>query len=520
MKNLIIFTLFLCFNITHSIAQEYLRLNRETSIRFEQANYNKNKHHFNIKPYLRSSNQNEDSCMCVSSNNLIISKIINNNLLQKKINTTNITINPIVDILPTLYVKSPKILHDYKLGISANMSIGRKLFINTDIFYGIASFSNKIDKFVDSTDIIPGYGKILSKNNSSNYEYYNISAYISFNWTDYLNLQGGIGKNFWGDGYRSLFLSDNSNNYPFAKATLDIWNLKYVWLFAALKDPDSEDVTKKLKHKLLFSHYLSWNATNWLNLNFFESIISNPVDSMGITYFNINYLNPVIFFRPIEFAGGSADNALLGFGAKLKLYKKYQLYGQLVIDEFMFSEIKANKNWWGNKYGFQAGMKIFGFADIHNLFARLEYNRVRPYTYSYSNSIMCYGSYYQALAHPQGANFEELLMQIHYFKNRYSLDFQASYIESGNDFDNISYGQNIYKPYTFRKDDYGNNFKQGLLSKFSNIGITASYLLNPKMNLAVQLNVNYRQEQFGNHNLSNYFISLGIRTLLYDNENI
>jgi len=306
---------------------------------------------------------------------------------------------------------------------------------------------------------------------------------------------------------------------PFVKASVNVWRFKYLWHFGYLRDFNTEIPNLQLNSKLLFSHYLSLNATKWLNINFFESIVSNPVDSVGVTYFNINYLNPVIFFRPVEFSGGSADNALLGFGFKLKLYKKYQFYGQMVIDEFVWSQMKSGNGWWGNKFGIQAGLKIFDFANIQNLYFQLEYNAVRPYTYSYSNSILNYGNHFQPLAHPTGANFGEGIMLAHYHKNRYSLLLKTIISSSGMDKDSISYGQDIYKPYYQRQGDYNNSFKQGLETSFYHIELKVSWLINPNLNHSFFLSVISQKQNSNTTEFKNTYISLGIKYLLY-NDNL
>ncbi len=504
-------------NIVYVSAQQYLHLNDEISLRFEQQNYSNKNLHLNIKPYITDSSLYNYDDLRINSRSSLINNVLNDNLIQTQSSSTVLTINPIVDIAASYDMKNKEMLQDYKLGISANLKVGKRWFLNLDMFYGLASFNKTQSLFIDSTDVIFGYGKILSKKNNNFFDYYNINGYVSYNATDFLNLQAGIGKNFLGEGYRSLLLSDNAGSYPFLKASVDIWKFKYMWLLGVMKDADSESSTQEMRTKLLFSHYLSWNATEWLNINFFEAVVSNPVDSVGVDYFNINYLNPVIFFRPTEFAGGSADNALVGVGATVKISKTYKFYTQLMVDEFKFSELKANSEWWANKYGIQAGVKIFNLANVENLFARLEYNMVRPYTYSHSNSIMSYGNHYQPLAHAEGANFEEFLFHAHYFKKRYSLDFQLSHIESGRDFDNFSYGQNIFKPYTLRKNDYGNKLKQGYLSKQDYCKLTGSYILNPKINLALQMSLIYKKENTYMVDNSSVYFSIGIRTLLANN---
>jgi hypothetical protein len=65
--------------------------------------------------------------------------------------------------------------------------------------------------------------------------------------------------------------------------------------------------------------------------------------------FEFGYLNPVIFYRSAEQQNGSADNALAGLDIKANVARKFQFYGQLMLDELKISELR--KQWWANKFG-------------------------------------------------------------------------------------------------------------------------------------------------------------------------
>ena len=59
--------------------------------------------------------------------------------------------------------------------------------------------------------------------------------------------------------------------------------------------------------KYMANHYLSWNVSKRLNIGLFESVVWNNANDRG---FDINYLNPLILFRAIEFeTGQDAGNA-------------------------------------------------------------------------------------------------------------------------------------------------------------------------------------------------------------------
>src|SRR5690606_35515279 len=129
-------------------------------------------------------------------------------------------------------------------------------------------------------------------------------------------------------------------------------------------------------------HYLSWNVSKRFNLGFFESVVWSKSDNRD---FDINYLNPIIFYRAIEFeTGQSAGNALIGLSGKYKWNDSVNLYGQFILDEFSINDIKAGEKSWKNKFGYQLGVKYFNAFKVENLLLQAEYNRVRPYTYSYN----------------------------------------------------------------------------------------------------------------------------------------
>ena len=123
----------------------------------------------------------------------------------------------------------------------------------------------------------------------------------------------------------------------------------------------------------------------------------------------MHFFNPVIFYRPVEFAAGTYDNALLGFGLNVRIFKNSYLYSQLIIDDLIISELKQATGWWGNKYGIQAGFKSYSLFNIDHLFFLSEINAVRPFTYSHARDNINYGNYQMPMAHPEGANFLEAL---------------------------------------------------------------------------------------------------------------
>lgn len=515
----VLLLLFIQFEDKIVAQQLNIPLQNELNYRIEKIFYTNQDFFTDIKPF-RIKKQFIDSLhdtFILRSKSKAIDGLLNKSVVSVNNKNFLLEINPLISVLPKYSNNTENIDVNYQFGFGANAFIGNRLSLNFTGFYGSKSFDEYWQAYIDTLGIIPHFGTYQFKKGNT-YQYWSMTGYISYRPWKYFNFETGKGKTFLGEGYRSLFISDNSNSTIYFKTSVAIWKFRYIWLIRGLKDENTNN-PGSLKNKLQFSHYLSWNATKWLNLNFFESIISNPVDSVGIAYFNINYLNPVIFYRPVEFASGSADNALMGLGINLKLWKKYHFYSQFLIDEFVISEIKAGKGWWGNKFGIQSGLKIYDFGGLKNLMLQGEINIIRPFTYSYANSIQNYGNFKQAIAHPAGANLKEAVFIAHYHKKRFSSQIKAIYQISGLDTNTVSFGKNIYKPNTKRSADYGHLITQGLKTKFLFSELKASWFINPKSNTQLQIILSTYKINNTQFNINNFSISVGIKTLLF-NENL
>ncbi len=171
-----------------------------------------------------------------------------------------------------------------------------------------------------------------------------------------MNFQFGHDRNFIGNGYRSLILSDFATNYLFVKTQTKVWRFNYTNIVANLVPFALQDGTV-FKNKYLAFHHLSFNVTDNLNIGLFESVTFSRNDSTQTKGFDFNYLNPVVFFRPIEQNRASFDNAILGLDWKWNLWGKVQFYGQYVLDELVFSEFKSRTGDWRNKQAGQIGLK-------------------------------------------------------------------------------------------------------------------------------------------------------------------
>jgi hypothetical protein len=348
---------------------------------------------------------------------------------------------------------------------------------------------------------------ILRFDDPDGYLYTDIRSRISYIPNQIFNFQVGVDHNFLGEGSRSLLLSDYGVSHPFGLIRTQFWQLEYNVLYQFLR----EGGNKNWESKFAATHHISFNPSKWLNIGIFETVLFQPIDTNLNRGFDVEYLNPVIFYRPQEYAIGSADNVLIGLDISAH-FKRHTFYGQLIIDEFSLTELRAKTKWWANKYGLQMGVK--GRSANEELFYRLEYNFVRPYTYSHISEELNYGNQGASLAHPYGANFMEILAEAKYQKEKWLFKLFTSYTLGSRDQGPLSFGGDIYRSYVERPYEYGHYVGQGEQVNRSKLLLSAAYRIMEKGNLNAFFEGHLNYEVQGNSFVPAAVI--GVRSMLWN----
>lgn len=318
------------------------------------------------------------------------------------------------------------------------------------------------------------------------FDYFDNRASIYFNTWKYFNFQFGYDKNFIGDGYRSLFLSDNSAPYLFLKFNMRIWKINYETIYMELVNQHQlGDYLYPQKYGVV--HHLSVNAAPWLNVGLFENVMFSRAN-----HFDFTYLNPVIFLIASQQENGSPDKSTDGLDFKANIAHHVQLYGQLLFNEFVLSQVLHYSNgWWANKQGLQLGVKYIDAFKVKNLDLQLEGNIVRPFTYSHNDTVSNYSNYNQPMADPLGANFDEAIGILHYQPlNKLTLEAKLIYYRQGLDSAGENFGSNIFLNYDTRPRDYAFKVGSGILAQCLNANFSASYEV--KQDLFIDLSLQYR----------------------------
>lgn len=370
-------------------------------------------------------------------------------------------------------------------GFSLRGSIDDVVWFHTNLYESQERFQQHVMGRIaqDSLPAIPGAGfyKDFETDlwNTDGYDYLRGQGYIAARVSKHINAHFGHGRHFIGDGMRSLFLSDFANDYFYLKINTRVWKLHYQNLYAELTSQHRQAGDRILPKKYIAAHHLSFN--NILpNLNFgiYESIIFDRRNT-----FELQYLNPIIIYRTVEQAVGSPDNVVAGMNFKYNFLKRFSLYGQAVFDEFVFGELFSGNGWWANKTGVQLGLKYIDVLGVSHLDGQIEYNTVRPYTYTYDDVPLSYTHYNQPLAHPLGANFREIIGKIRYQPiHPLTLQARVVYADFGTDNPGENVGHNLFANYLDRttpegsdNDESGHQTGQGVSNQLLIGQLTASY---------------------------------------------
>lgn len=409
-----------------------------------------------------------------------------------------LTLNPVVNFQVSDMSNTGYTGYVNTRGFILEGRIGQDLTFYSSFLENQARFAPYIHRYAAEYRVIPGQGSTVRGFGQGGVDYSLPAGAIAFSPSKHFSFSLGQGRHFIGEGYRSVFLSDFGFTYPYFRIQTQFGPVKYQTLWAQLYDirPEARafGYNNVYGKKYLSSHYLSINIGKRWNVAVFEAIVlGDTTQQRGL---DPSFFNPVIFYRPIEFAVGSGSgNALLGGAVSFKIMDGYMAYGQFLLDEFSIDDLLARNGSWVNKYTWQLGLKHYGALGMPGLFARIEYNGSRPYTYSHRTVLTNYAHYGSPLAHPYGANFHELLGQLIFRHKRWELEGRLIYALRGLDDGQKYWGTDVYRSYNDRVKDLGNQVGQGLSSTFWYGLARVAYRVNPASGLKLEAGLRWRSLQ-------------------------
>ena len=381
-------------------------------------------------------------------------------------------------------------------GFIGSGQVGDKVYFESMFVENQSFFPNYINSNAKLNLVIPGQGRWKSFNGGG-YDYAFSSGFVSIQASKNFNIQFGHGKHKIGAGYRSLLLSDNSFNYPYARFTQQWFKgkIQYTTIYAVLMNlvpasliqlPNTERLFQK---KAASFHYLSLNITKSINLGFFQGTIWQVGDKKNQQNLSWQYFNPIIYSNLAAYNLNHTNNVLIGSEIKIKLSNKLNTYSQIMLDDL------SDTNKIGKSWGYQLGFNYFDALGINNLFFQIEYNAVMGSSYKSPTNIVSdqsFTHYNQPLAFSPGIGTELVALSDYRWK-RFFLSMKYNYL--------------------IKEIDLKNK------SNTTNFNAKIGYLINPSYNLSFSIGINYHSQNFYNfgvlNNQTNY-VYFSFKTNLYN----
>lgn len=415
-----------------------------------------------------------------------------------------LSVNPVLQLQGMWDSQSDQNHYLNSRGVAVRSQIGNRIGFQAYITENLERPPVFARQEYDTYRAVPGAG-LYKQYRETGYDSWDARGSLYIKPTKYLDVQLGHDKIFLGNGYRSLFISDQSASHAYLNINLRAWKFNYSSRVMELQPQYTRrglgDDTLLWK-KYATIHYLNFSALKWLNIGVFEGVVYGRQNR-----FEVNYLNPVIFLRAAELNVGSPDNSFIGLDVKANLAKRVQVYGQVMLDEFYTKFIKERKGWWANKWAFQAGMKYIDVLGVNNLDLQLETNWIRPFSYSHFDTVANYSHYNQPLAHPLQSNVKEYILIAKYQPApKWYMQLTSIYWKKGIDVNGVNYGNNLFRDSDTRPQQEGFFFFTPQAINTYNINYWLAF--EPMENLFLETNFSARKS--GAEKV-NYFASIGVR---------
>ena len=511
-KTLLLFiTLFLCTRI--ALAQsEYLPYSYQFDQKFDADIYSVNSSfHTTLKPFLidNTIKPTYDKLMQLgvdtTHKSWVYRILFNQHLFDVKTKEYTFYGDYLPDLLIGRDIKGERNVNLNTRGYQVGGTVGDKFSFYSSGYENQGVFPAYYNAIINHYGFVPGggYDKNFGATNSKDWSY--ATAIVSYTPIKQLNITLGEDKTFIGDGYRSLLLSDYAAPYPLLRLTANLGPVQYMAMWSYLEDLTAPkfDGFGSNRRKWGIFHYLDWNVTNRLSLGFFNAVIAAEADDNGNLHgFDVNYINPILLSGTLGPSTQIKDNTYGGFTGKYKIFDKAAIYGQLFLD--------LNNGYSSNTYGYQVGVRGADLFAVKNLNYLVEYNTVKPYTYLSTTPITSYTQYNQSLGDPLGSNFKELIGILNYSIGKIDLQGQLNYAK----YYVNSAGENIGMLITPPLPAYGGMGLPGtgISTNLYYAEGTASYLVNPKYNLRLEIGGMFRDETNGTGNNKTMLLTFGLRS--------
>jgi len=206
-------------------------------------------------------------------------------------------------------------------------------------------------------------------------------GYLSLE-TPYVDFKIGRDRQLLGYGFNKLILSDYPPDFERINFNIYYKSLSFEYLHGWLQKQSEHPLARGRvyfdepnENKYFVYHRLSFSPLKNVKIGFGESVIYLRTSPQ------IDYLNPLNFYKSIEHRLGDKDNALLFFDLEIIPLSNVRFYSTYLIDDIDFSKIGTK--WYGNKTAFNFGINYYNVISELPISFLFEYTRIEPYTFTH-----------------------------------------------------------------------------------------------------------------------------------------
>ncbi len=434
-------------------------------------------------------------------------------LVEIKTEDCFLTISPTFNLSfgKDLKEENPRNLFQNTRGFIIEGDIAKNFSFATTFYENQARFSNY------ESDFISSHGEFYFKQNGTGYiqqngvvaggtrtkefkndgfDYGFAQGYIVYQPHKKVDIIVGNNQQFIGAGYRSMLLSDNSSAAPYFR--LD-YRISKRWSYSILRTR-AMNLSRKKKTTTVEAYYqpkgfavnyLSFQATDKLNISLFEGSTWSMGDSLTTKRVHPLFYNPIPIVSSI--LNDSICSTIQGINVNWLLHPNARVYGQ-----FALGSLGAKQ------YALQVGYRGNDYFKIKNLYTQIEYNFATSKMYKATTDRLNYSHYNLALAHPMENGFHEIVIRLGWEWKRIYADVKlVNYFL-------INHTKNDLLPI-----QYYNTVSN---DKISHNQFELGYRMNKKLNWTFFGNISYRK-QTGAENSQAFVVSAGMRTSILSHYN-
>ncbi len=499
-----VFGLIIFFSSAAQSQDYFLPLNSLSQLRMERGNLPSQKGvHFGFKPALLHA-ANVDKIEGIGRDTTkyyywITAKIFGEHLIELNKPNIQLYVDPLFDFSFgrefTASSGEGHSLYTNMRGFTLSAKIGERVYFHTDFRENQAHFPDYISNFVDSLQVVPGSGRVKDFKTEA-YDFNMANGYVGIEAAKWLSINFGHSKQFVGHGHRSLLLSDNAFNYPYASYILRFGKenqFQYRYNIALMQNldrlPAGDTPESIFKRKYMSYSYFSYKPIPTLEIGFYESVVWKNYDNeTGTKPFNYSAINPIPFVNTAIYGFDNPKaNPLIGLNIGWQPVQKLRLYAQAMVD-----------NPDEEKFGYQLGVKAFKILNRIDISG--EYNKAKSGSYATEDPLMGYTNSNQPLGHPMGAGFQEIYTSVDYLHKRWLASFQYIY---------STYENHGRAPLISDATDLRTN-----LESVAYQNIKLAYVFNPRTNMQIYISATNRLEKSTFDTSNDQFWYVGFRTYL------